>query len=124
MSRPALWSRHEVNCELPDYKEGDPRVWAVCRRKDLASVLSLLSSVAAGNTNSMTPPLTRCPQWTVSVASDRADNPKRRWPSGLTRIDHPAITAVFARRPAWPAGGRSLAGWASRTPIRLRTRAP
>ncbi len=45
--------------------------------------------------------------------------------AGRSGLDHPAITAVFARRPAWPAGGRSLAGWASRTtPIRLRTRAP
>ena len=40
------------------------------------------------------------------------------------RINHPAITAVFAGRPARPAGGRSLAGWASRTPTRLHTRAP
>ncbi len=39
-------------------------------------------------------------------------------------VNHPAITAVFVRRPARPAGGRSLAGWASRTPTRLRTRAP
>jgi hypothetical protein len=44
----------------------------------------------------MTPPLTRCPQWTVSVASDRADNPNRRWPSGRTRINHPAISDALS----------------------------
>ena len=41
------------------------------RRKDLASVVSLVSSVASDDTNSMTPPLSRRPQWTVSTASDR-----------------------------------------------------
>jgi hypothetical protein len=45
-------------------------------------------------------------------------------PARTRGVNHPAITAVFVRRPAWPAGGRSLAGWAGRTPIRLRTRAP
>jgi hypothetical protein len=42
----------------------------------VALAVAYVSSVASGNTNSMTPPMTRRPQWTVSVASHRADDPR------------------------------------------------
>jgi hypothetical protein len=42
----------------------------------VALAVAYVSSVASGNTNSMAPPMTRRPQWTVSGASDRADDPR------------------------------------------------
>jgi hypothetical protein len=84
----------------------------------VALAVAYVSSVASGNTNSMAPPMTRRPQWTVSGASDRADDPRsgssfvrpagshrppgNNWRVLAGRRDHLASSSRARARPRQP----------------------